>query len=197
MGRICNTVKQAVPGPCFFAHPLRVLNEFPDPPKATSARPRKLGLRPQTCAFKLPDAKCMELCSSRIYVHPNRSLFLERTSGMSSLLDSPCRDAALGLDGCPNNFIGLLRGSAGFGYGKVYSHCFFRFKSPCENLGRRPSPRVKHFGCLSPKGEFPKCTEDDRACSKGVFSGVPFFGALHSTAKCNTRRRNFDRCLIA
>jgi hypothetical protein len=36
--------------------------------------------------------------------------------------------------------------------------------------GRRPSPRGKHFGlpgprgCLSPKGEFPKCTEDDRAC---------------------------------
>ena len=25
------------------------------------------------------------------------------------------------------------------------------FAPPCENLGRRLSPRVKHFGCLSPK----------------------------------------------
>ncbi len=32
----------------FFAYPLRSLNDFPDPSKATSARPRKLGLRPQT-----------------------------------------------------------------------------------------------------------------------------------------------------
>ena len=32
----------------FFAHPLRVLNDIFDPSKATSARPRKLGLRPQT-----------------------------------------------------------------------------------------------------------------------------------------------------
>jgi hypothetical protein len=39
----------------FFAHPFRVLNEISDPSKATSARPRKLGLpdfvgtsRPQT-----------------------------------------------------------------------------------------------------------------------------------------------------
>jgi hypothetical protein len=34
--------------PVFFAHPLRVLNDIFDPSKATSARPRKLGLRPQT-----------------------------------------------------------------------------------------------------------------------------------------------------
>jgi len=32
----------------FFAHPLHVLNDIFDPPKATEARPRKLGLRPQT-----------------------------------------------------------------------------------------------------------------------------------------------------
>jgi hypothetical protein len=32
----------------FFAHPLRVLNDIFDPSKATSARPRKLGLWPQT-----------------------------------------------------------------------------------------------------------------------------------------------------
>ena len=31
-----------------FAHPLRVLNKNFDPTNATSARPRKLGLRPQT-----------------------------------------------------------------------------------------------------------------------------------------------------
>jgi len=47
----------------FFAHPLRGLNEILDPSKATSARPRKLGLpdfvgtgRPQTCALALRDA---------------------------------------------------------------------------------------------------------------------------------------------
>jgi hypothetical protein len=40
----------------FFAHPFRVLNELPDPSKATSARPRKLGLWPQTCSFALRDA---------------------------------------------------------------------------------------------------------------------------------------------
>ena len=32
----------------FFAYPLRDLNEIIDPSKATFARPRKLGLRPQT-----------------------------------------------------------------------------------------------------------------------------------------------------
>ena len=32
----------------YFAHPLRALNDIFDPSKATSARPRKLGLRPQT-----------------------------------------------------------------------------------------------------------------------------------------------------
>ena len=68
----------------FFAYPLRGLNEIIDPSKATSARPRKLGLpdfvgtsRPQTCAFAL-------------------------------------RDASLGQDGCPRNFVGPLRGRAGF-----------------------------------------------------------------------------------
>jgi len=40
----------------FFAYPLRVLNEFSDPTKATSARPRKLGLRPQTVRSALRDA---------------------------------------------------------------------------------------------------------------------------------------------
>ena len=35
-------------GIVFFAHSLRVLNDIFDPSKATSARPRKLGLRPQT-----------------------------------------------------------------------------------------------------------------------------------------------------
>ena len=37
----------------FFAHPLRVLNDIFDPSKATSARPRKLGLRPQTVRVRL------------------------------------------------------------------------------------------------------------------------------------------------
>ena len=45
----------------FFAHPFRVLNEIFDPSKATSARPRKLGLRPQTVRVRpvgtLPLAK--------------------------------------------------------------------------------------------------------------------------------------------
>jgi len=40
----------------FFAYPLRILNEFSDPTKATSARPRKLGLRPQTVRVALRDA---------------------------------------------------------------------------------------------------------------------------------------------
>ena len=40
----------------FFAHPLRGLNTFSDPSKATSARPRKLGLRPQTVRVALRDA---------------------------------------------------------------------------------------------------------------------------------------------
>jgi len=36
-------------GSCnFFAYPLRILNEILDRSKASSARPRKLGLRPQT-----------------------------------------------------------------------------------------------------------------------------------------------------
>ena len=72
----------------------------------------------------------------------------------------------------PRNYIGPLRGRAGFWYGKD------RGGPPCENLGMRPRTRVKHFGCLSPKGEFPKCTEDDRACSNGVFSGCPSLGHL-------------------
>jgi hypothetical protein len=62
----------------FFAHPFRVLNEISDPSKATSARPRKLGLRPQTVRVAL-------------------------------------RDAALGLDGYPINFIGPLQERAGLG----------------------------------------------------------------------------------
>ena len=41
---------------CFSAHLLRGLNEIFDPSKATSARQRKLGLRPQTCAFAPWDA---------------------------------------------------------------------------------------------------------------------------------------------
>ena len=39
-----------------FAHPLRGLNENFDPSKATSARPRKLGLQPQTVRGALQDA---------------------------------------------------------------------------------------------------------------------------------------------
>ncbi len=40
----------------FFARPLRGLNENFDPSKATAARPRKLGLRPQTVRGALRDA---------------------------------------------------------------------------------------------------------------------------------------------
>jgi hypothetical protein len=40
----------------FIAYPLRGLNEIMDPSKATFARPRKLGLRPQTCTFALRGA---------------------------------------------------------------------------------------------------------------------------------------------
>jgi len=61
--------------------------------------------------------------------------------------------------------------------------------NPCENLGRRPSPRVKHFGCLSPQGEFPKCTEDDRACRKGFSLGallsVTFLGQARKVTREN------------
>jgi len=42
----------------FFAHPLHVLNEILDPSKATSARPRKLGLRPQTVPVR-PTGRCL------------------------------------------------------------------------------------------------------------------------------------------
>ena len=68
----------------FFAHPLRVLYEIFDPSKATSARPRKLGLpdfvgtgRPQTSAFAL-------------------------------------RDASLGQGGCPKNLLGPHPGTCGY-----------------------------------------------------------------------------------
>ena len=40
-----------LPSVAFLAYPLRGLNEIIDPSKATSARSRKLGLRPQTCAL--------------------------------------------------------------------------------------------------------------------------------------------------
>ena len=69
----------------FFAHPLRVLNEIFDLSKATSARPRKLGLpdfvgtgRPQT-----------------VRVHPAGRFLRPRQ--------------------VPKNFIGPLRGRAEFG----------------------------------------------------------------------------------
>ena len=69
----------------FFAHPLRGLNEILDPSKATSARPRKLGLpdfvgtgRPQTVRVR-PAGR---------YLRPRR---------------------------VPQNFVGPLRGRAGFG----------------------------------------------------------------------------------
>jgi hypothetical protein len=42
----------------FFAHLLRVLNEIFDLSKATSARPRKLGLRPQTVRVR-PLGRCL------------------------------------------------------------------------------------------------------------------------------------------
>ena len=63
---------------CFFAHPLRGLNEILDPSKATSAQPRKLGLRPQTVCVR-PAGRCLR---------PRQ---------------------------VPKNFIGPLRGRAGFG----------------------------------------------------------------------------------
>ena len=62
----------------FLAHPLRVLNEIFDLSKATSARPRKLGLRPQTVRVR-PLGR---------YLRPRQ---------------------------VPKNFIGPLRGRAGFG----------------------------------------------------------------------------------
>ncbi len=59
----------------FFAHPLRGLNEKFDPSKATSVRPRKLGLRPQTVSGALLDASldfdgCLKIftCTQRLRV---------------------------------------------------------------------------------------------------------------------------------
>ncbi len=62
-------------------------------------------------------------------------------------------------------------------------------RTPCKNSGRRPSPRVKHFGCLSPKGEFPKCTEDDRACRKEFLPGALLWVAFLGHARKATKKR--------
>ena len=75
-------------------------------------------LRPQTCAFKLPEFKLpehyfMELRSSGNAIYPNRSLF-HVNPGNALAPGFALRDAALGLDGCPRNFIGPLQGRAGF-----------------------------------------------------------------------------------
>lgn len=95
----------------FFAHPLRVLNEIPDPLTETSARPRKLGLWPQTCTFKLPEDYCMVLRSSRYTIYPNRSL------SPISLGNALAPGFALTGRGLrprrvPRNFVGPLRGCA-------------------------------------------------------------------------------------
>ncbi len=45
---------------------------------------------------------------------------------------------------------------------KVSTAPGLRSSPPCENLGRRLSPRVKNFGLTETmQGMFPKCTEDD------------------------------------
>ncbi len=81
-----------------FAHPLRGLNENFDPSKATSARPRKLGLRPQTVRGALRDASNDE-APSPFSLSPLR----ERGRGEGKH------------DGVPKIFIGPLQGRAGFG----------------------------------------------------------------------------------
>ena len=96
----------------FFAHPLPGLNEILDPSKATSARPRKLGLRPQTVRVR-PAGR---------FLRPRR---------------------------VPQNFVGPLRGRAGLGK-DLNPEVLTWF--PCENLARRPSPRVKHFGLSEAEG---------------------------------------------
>ena len=117
----------------FFAHPLHVLIEILDPSKATSARPRKLGLRPQTVRVR-PAGRCLR---------PRR---------------------------VPQNFVGPLRGRAGFGVKiRIKASCWF----PCENLAGRPSPRVKHFGLSEPEGR--ACGQRLRvhSASAGCFRNVP------------------------
>ncbi len=83
----------------FFAHPLRGLNEILDPSKATSARPRKLGLpdfvgtgRPQTCAFAQP---AFALCTHKRWPQAAGRFLRPRR--------------------VPQNFVGPLRGRAGLG----------------------------------------------------------------------------------
>src|SRR3990172_2510885 len=85
--------------------------------------------------------------------------------------------------------VGPLRGRAGFGVKiRIEVTCWF----PCENLARRPSPKVKHFG-LSEPGGWRACGQRLRVpcasagCFRNVlrttehgvknFRRVPFFGS--------------------
>ena len=123
----------------FFARPLRVLNEIFDLPKATSARPRKLGLRPQTVRVR-PLGR---------YLRPRQ---------------------------VPKNFIGPLRGRAGFGV-KISNQRFLR-GFPCENLARQPSPRVKHFGLSEPAGRVSEMYRGRPSLALRIFAGCPSLGHL-------------------
>ena len=58
----------------------------------------------------------------------------------------------------------------------------------------RPSPREKHFGCLSPQGEFPKCPEDNRVRRKefspGALLWVTFVGHARKVTKALCPKKN-------
>ena len=130
-------------GPCiFFAYPLRSLNEILDPSKATAARPRKLGLRPRT------PAGCRQFASA-------------------------LRDASLGHDRCPNispapgcgcraapGTCGIW-GEALRNYGGADPMRPFPSCDRVRGLNISDCPSQESFTCS--KGEFLKCTEDDRA----------------------------------
>ncbi len=71
------------------------------------------------------------------------------------------RDAALGLDGYPKKFIGPHPETCG-ACSKPHA------KIQASERGRG----LNISDVRSPKGEFPKCTEDDRACRKGFSPGA-------------------------
>jgi hypothetical protein len=148
----------------FFSHPLRVPNKIPDPPTDTSARPRKLGLWPQTCAFKLPEDYCMVLRSSRYTIYPNRSL---SPISLGNALAPGFALTGRGLrpGRVPRNFVGPLRGRAG---GSASSNLTFpksravRLRRACEQhagsvIGQAPM----HFSSAVAREALPGLQQED------------------------------------
>ena len=93
----------------------------------------------------------------------------------------------------PKNFIGPLRGRAGFGY-RLESKIFAWF--PCENLAGRPSPRVKHFGLSEAEGRVSEMYRGRPSLALRIFVGRPslgtFFGRARKVTGKNKTHRQFS-----